>query len=404
MKSTFFHIDNVLSTILVILILKFLPILFQIDFLDPIQNTLEDFEITDIAFSQLQDKSKIEKDTNIVLVNIGMLNRYGIAAQIEMINEHKPKVIGIDSFFRSLKDPVTDSILAEVFKNVENLVLVSKLDRFNWEKEYWDTLEKSNDIFSVNAEYAYANFIIEESNFMTVRDFTPFQYYRDSVQMAFAVKICSLYDDDAVRQIKDRGEETEIINFKRNIDKYETFDVEDIFDKKKDLSFVKDKIVLMGFMGKDIKTLTNQDIFYTSNNDQYVGKNYPDMYGVVVWANIISMMLENEYYNRLPFWMSQVLIILIIYFNMSLLTYLRLKRPRLYEPVSIIWTFLELFLLFWLMLGSFYLLKTEIELSGLFFAVLIGKQGYEVWVDSLKLMFKGRFDRIRKFLGGMKKL
>ena len=85
-KDVIFRWDHLLATAVVIAVIKFLPILFTIDFLDPIQSTMEDFKAGDIVFSQLKDYNKIPVDTNIVLVNIGYLNRKGIAELINIIN------------------------------------------------------------------------------------------------------------------------------------------------------------------------------------------------------------------------------------------------------------------------------------------------------------------------------
>ena len=64
-----FNWNNLFSTLLVIAILKYLPILFSIDMLDPIQNTFQDMQLTDLVFSQVKDNDKVEIDENIVLVN-----------------------------------------------------------------------------------------------------------------------------------------------------------------------------------------------------------------------------------------------------------------------------------------------------------------------------------------------
>ncbi len=92
-------IDNVICTIIVGIILQFLPILFRIDFLDVVQNTIEDFYITDYVFSRMKDYSNVPLDTNIILVNTSNFNRKQIAEQIEIVNKYEPKVIAIDAFF-----------------------------------------------------------------------------------------------------------------------------------------------------------------------------------------------------------------------------------------------------------------------------------------------------------------
>ena len=72
------------------------------------------------------------------------------------------------------------------------------------------------------------------------------------------------------------------------------------YPAKADLSFIKDKIVLLGFMGINLNDKTFEDIFFTPLNERYAGKSFPDMYGVVIQANIISMILNKKYINTMP--------------------------------------------------------------------------------------------------------
>jgi len=76
--------------------------------LDPIQNTFEDMQITDIVFSQIRDYDQIEMDENIVLINNGHLDRKTTAEMIDVLNGLEPKIIAIDAFYRSPKGPEQD--------------------------------------------------------------------------------------------------------------------------------------------------------------------------------------------------------------------------------------------------------------------------------------------------------
>lgn len=106
---------NIISTLIIIIVLKYFSQIFSFDFLDPIQNTLEDFQINDIVFSKMRDNDKVPVDSNIVLVNIGKLNRYGISVVVNALNRYDPKIIAIDAFFRQRKNPEHDKALEETF-------------------------------------------------------------------------------------------------------------------------------------------------------------------------------------------------------------------------------------------------------------------------------------------------
>ena len=53
-------------------------------------------------------------------------------------------------------------------------------------------------------------------------------------------------------------------------------------------------------------------------NDEFAGKVKPDMNGVIVHANIISMVLDGKYIKKMPKWVAWVVAIIIGWIHMSL--------------------------------------------------------------------------------------
>lgn len=382
-------IDNILTTLLIIVILQYFTIIFEIDFLDPIQNTLEDFYISDIVYSKIRNYDEIAIDSNIVLVNIGELDRRGIARQLNIINRYEPKVIGIDAFFRTERGPAVDEPLCRALERTKNLVMVSQLTMLEEDdkKDRFDTLIKSNDIFSRYAESGFANKIINPDDYRISRDCSLIEEVGDTIEPSFAVSIVKFYNHYAYQRVLKRGNDKEKINFKRNIDKYKTFDVNDVFNEGADLESVRGKIVLFGFLGPNLNTLVTEDIFFTPMNKNYVGKSYPDMYGIVLHANIISMILEDSYITTKPEWLSIVFVFLLCYFNMWIYTYIRDNYETFYEPASVAIITLEMILLFIAIILMLHWFNVEIfdpVLRAVFFALLITPMTYEVYHDSLK--------------------
>lgn len=81
-------VDNFFATILVLVILKYFLVFFDIDMFDPIQNTFEDMQITDLFFSQIRDYSQVPIDSNIILINNGHLDRKNVAKMINILNQY----------------------------------------------------------------------------------------------------------------------------------------------------------------------------------------------------------------------------------------------------------------------------------------------------------------------------
>ena len=123
-RSTIFKF---IATIVGSVILSYL-----ISFISERVNILEKFTIaiTDVDFSDLyyQYRPKPEADKNIVIVNIGNLNRSELAVLLQVVSSNNPKVIGGAIFFDQEKDSlniVGTSLLSEEVKSIDNLILAS---------------------------------------------------------------------------------------------------------------------------------------------------------------------------------------------------------------------------------------------------------------------------------------
>jgi CHASE2 domain-containing sensor protein len=402
-KIRFLSWDNLFATLVVFGIIKFLPVIFTIDFLDPIQNTIQDFNAADIVFSQLRDYDEIEKDTNIVLVNIGELNRGGIADLVNKVNSYEPRVIGIDSFFRKRKNHDLDSALSDALSKVKNLVIVSQAVDFD-DDFIFDTVLFSHPLFSSKAVNAYANIVTDESaGFRVVRAITPKEIIKDSIYLFFAVEVAKKVYPEKVKKFLSRDNEVEFVNYKRNIynHKYTALDVNDVLQKKVDLSFLKDKIVLMGFLGPDINTLVFEDIFFTPMNEHYLGKAIPDMYGVVVHANVISMIREEDYIATSSQWLKLLITFFIVYCNMALFYFISVRYEDAYEMANLIITMSELVLMFTIMIYVFYWFTYDIGLrDATVFGILFSATSFELYHGSFKPIIKNVYNKVKKKLIG----
>lgn len=391
-----FNIHNAIATLFLLVIILFFPVIFNLNFLDPIENTIQDLNLSDVVFSKIMDKSNIEMDTNIVLVNIGNLNRRGIAKQLEIINRYKPKVVGIDAFFRKLNNSLNDSTLSAVFRNTKNLVLVSKLV-WNSKAEKFDSIEYCHPFFKQNHKTGFVNFITEEES-RTVRTFTPKQKIGEHFEINFSCVITELYKPEAIKKLNDRNNELELINFRRNFDKFYKIDANEVFEKQDSLDFIKDKIVLLGYMGPNFQTLTTEDIFFTPMNEQYIGKSIPDMYGIVVHANVISMLLDESYYYILDKYLAAAGIFIYVFFLYTFFTYLRQKSEftsRFYEPLSIFSVFASIFLAIFINLNFIYLFRVDLNLMMSILIFLIIIPCYEAYFDSIKPLFEKLIQKLK---------
>jgi CHASE2 domain-containing sensor protein len=386
-------LDALVSTILVFGIIALIPIAFNLDFLNPIQKAIGDFKASDLYYSKIQNRAKITIDTNIIIVNIGALDRAGIAEEINRIKERSPKVIGLDCFFRNLKESETDSILSDALKSEIPIVLASELKGYDEDKNAFDSLSKSNRLFLNNCKTGYANVSIDEEEFKTARYFSIKQQVGKNEEFSFPARIVSFFNPDKYKELISRNNEFEFINFKRNIDKYKVIDADKALDPNYDLSFVKGKIVLFAFLGDNLSTSSTEDRYFSPMNEKFVGKSLPDIYGIIVHANAISQILNSDYINETPYWANIIICFFVAYFTIILLKYFEDKLPNLFEPLSVFFAFMEIIFAYLALLFMLSVFQINIDFEEIFLAIGLAPSVFDSYQGSIKPLILEKLNR-----------
>lgn len=404
MKGSIFKniwIDSVLATAFIFVVIFGLFSLINVfDAIDPVGEALEDVEFNDIVYSSLREDPPA--DDNIVLVNIGRLSRAGIAEQIKIINKYNPKVIGLDSFFPYPKGDAEDSSLVSALRDANNLVIASKLLR--WDKEnVVDSLKLSAEKFSIHAEdFGFANLIVgegvEQDDVKTCRSFRPKEplYTKDSMHLAFAVKLTQYLAPEKVKRFLERDNEVEYINYKGNAYGSETnfaptffaLDVQDVFNENFVPEMIEDKIVIFGFLGNQFGDKYNvEDKYYTPLNQKYAGRGAPDMYGVVIHANIISMILDEDYVYKLEEHYQIIIAVLLCYLNVVAFMWVYYALKNWYDGITKIVQLIELLLILGAIIYSYHLYNINLELTLAMGVVAVVGDSLEVYNGVVKNMF-----------------
>jgi CHASE2 domain-containing sensor protein len=411
---TLFSFDNVaivIATCVMVAMLYVVPKNF--DFLNPITQALGDFDLTDMVFTQFRDEAAITVDTSIVIVNIGDEDRRGIARMIERIDAAAPSVIGIDAFFRAPKedDPEADSLLATVLSSASNRVLVSKVAYIEEAREgpveQWvssavdadrpfDTLETSHPMFRSTASTGYANLIIDqEAAFMTVREVSFEEQCAGRTEYSFPVRIAMQVDPAAARRAIERTSSSEVINFRGGLEKFYSLDADQVLDPSTDLSLLRGKVVLLGFLGSRIGAKSFDDNFFTPLNQHYAGRSYPDMYGVVIHANVLSMILNGSYIDAMPFWLSMVIGFMVLVLNVALFTYIYTHAENWYDALAIAIQLSQSLLILYLTIAVFDAFRYKLALTPALVGVALVGTVHDLYQDSLKKIILGAMARIR---------
>jgi CHASE2 domain-containing sensor protein len=293
-----------------IVVLGSIPINFYA--LNPLKLGLKDFDFHDLSYSKLE----VHKDTNerkITIINIGKTDREGLAMLIEKAAAFQPKVMGLDVLFDGHKDPYQDSILSATLARYPQLVLASQLI---WKDE--SDPYKENFFKTPANDEGYVNMLADDV--ATVRLWSPSfeneKNHHAEPYPSFALTILKKYDSVAYQRQVKRKKTDEIINYTRRINQYQVIQPEDLLTDNVLGERIKDRIVLFGYVNTNTDDI--EDKKFTPMNERFYGKSIPDMNGIVIHANILSMALENNYIRKLPGWFNWFFAVLIGWIHMAI--------------------------------------------------------------------------------------
>lgn len=374
------------------------------DLFSPISDAFKDFELTDIYFSQFKENEDVEE--NIVLVNIGNLDRGGVAELVNTLNAFEPKVIGIDAFFRKPKEPQLDSALVQAFSRTKNLVLVSELIE-NHKTGSIDSIKYSNKMFMQHAYPGFADMIAEGKHSLnTARDCIPKEIKNGDTILSFPSKLVDIYAPEKLNRYLARNHDVEAINYEGNINVHDegstsnsktvftALDWYEVLDKQFTPETIKNKIVIMGFMGDEIGQNNWQDKFCTPLNSQYVGRTAPDMYGVVVHANIVSMILKEKYINDMPDWLNWSLSLCLIFIMIWGFNWLYLNTGEWWDGINMILSLIGVILLSIFMVLIFHLYSYTFDIGLASVALLLSGNLIEIYWGILKPLYMRTKEKI----------
>jgi len=423
-KKVNIWLDSIFATIFVLFFMAGLQKTFEIvnlEGFDAIGEALEDMEITDHVFSNLRDTVPI--DDNIILVNIGPLTRSGIAEQVRIIDKYKPKVIGMDSFFKGFGgDTLASYSLASALENAQaEVVMVAKVDQSDslfevaQGEEVYDFLYKSDSMFIQNTHLAIANLDTEaefQDDVKACRKFPPQRTVINGggTYVAFGAKMAQLFDSTKIDKLLERGKDFELVNYRGDVflrpffynqatgtfemreqqDKYTRFQVLDwnhVIDEDFAPEMIEGKIVLFGFMGEQLGGVAWEDKFFTPLNTKIAGRANPDMYGPVIHANITSMILNEDYIGGFSEFTEAVLGILLLFINVYLFSVIYHKMGAWYDGITKLIQVIEIIALTLLVIYVFSSYNFKMELAIAFFGIALVGDLLEIYYGVIKNVF-----------------
>ena len=322
------------------ILLSFVPWKFEL--IKPIKQGFNDFSVYDLRYSE-PDPTVTRMDTGITLLQIGD-TRQEIAEELDRIAAYHPQVVGIDAIFYNPGDPHTDSSLIAAARKIKQLVLASDYFR-NKDTAYVRTSFFDSRVPGVQ-EGSY-NFV--EDSVDIKRHFRPFFPLGNQQYPSLPARMLQVIAPEDYQYLLDhRGPGT--INYAGNLEHYNVVTLDRLLHplaNEDPGAYFRDKIVFIGFF-KSEKPDVLEDMHFTPMNTRRGGKSFPDMYGVVIHANILEMMIGRHYIHTLPDWGVYGITFVIIFF-INIFYIRRLSKSRKHNH------FLLFLLQFILAIGLLYL-------------------------------------------------
>ncbi len=223
-----------------------------------------------------------------------------IADLLLKVNADSPAVIGLDVLFGARRDPY-DGYLKRAMESVPKLVAGYNLDE--------------NNPYPSRVAAGYVNFIGHDLG--VIRYYRPFVADSGGIRKSFSAAIIEKDDSAIYQRLEKRRHRVEWINYRRNSKGYYIISGSDLLENKVEPLFLHDKIVLLGLVSNNPYNI--EDKHFTPLNDKLVGRSIPDMNGVIIHANVLSMILDHDYIHRSPVLLNLMIAVLITWFHIAFL-------------------------------------------------------------------------------------
>jgi len=284
-------------------------LVLNVSFFDPFTEAFRDFSLTDLYYQKIKDRNGIYKGP-LVLINAENKNRKELSFLLEKIQQSNPRTVGLDIMFTNRQSD-DDTLLRNQFQKHNNFVLPSYPNFENPVESIY------NDSFFTREKNNYVNIEGDNKETSTIRHYYPFYDH----QQAFTTGVLQKFNTSLYQKLlKKKGERVEI-HYWGNLSNFTYFNFDEVMDPGFDTQALTGKIVLVGYLGLPNANLTNridEDMVFTPLNEKLSGRSYPDMYGCVTHANILRMVIEDDYIKVIPEWVNLALSFILIWLMLPL--------------------------------------------------------------------------------------
>lgn len=373
--------ESLLATVLVFLVLWLLFLSINISFkpFNYVVKSIKQINLNDLYFSEIENNSI---DTNIIIINIEDIGRKKISDVLIQVAKGDPDVIGLDVFFSVHRETPDDSLLLATIHQLKNkLVMVSNYKSNVVDDNFW----LLNDV-----QYGHSGILTNSNRTTVVREFEPEIIAAEGPVSAFSAEIALIYNSDAFQNLKKRNNKTETINYIGDANAFRIINYKKLLNyTDAELSILNKKVVMIGFCGGNTQTAVDlQDMFYTPVGFQMTLNRPPDMYGILVHANIVSMIINAKYINHSPAWIIYLSTFILTFLFVILFTYFYVKKHLYFHLAAKLIQLVTFILILWIVFLVFSNYQLSIPTKYLLVSVILSVDVLYLYEAIAVLLYK----------------
>ncbi len=205
---------SIIITVLIFLFIWFLNLIrLNMHYIDPFNNGLKNYEITDIVYAYLSDSSRQQplRTQDLLLVDIGTPDRGRIARLIDRLREAGAAAIGVDVLLGKPPNSPTDSFLQAVIRRTPNLVLACEVDQVNAQGTRFERWKGVDTAFANYSTLGYVNFPANQTR--VIRHFSPQELVGADTLPAFTTALLQIYAPEKAAKLLKRNKPVERIHY-----------------------------------------------------------------------------------------------------------------------------------------------------------------------------------------------
>ncbi len=316
----------------------------------------KEFSFLDTYYAQKMSPEIENLNQQLVLVNVGNKSREELALALDKIQEQKPKVIGVDIIFDVEKEKAIDLFLEKQLQ-APNIISAYAIKSRN-------LIKNSPKIGVFRHKLGYANFNFDKYN-SVIRNFQAKKIIDDFTYTSFGLRVAQSYWGLQKKIDWKNMESNSIpINYNGGLERYFSLDVDDVM-RLDSIPLMRNSIVLMGYLGTPLGNSNDiEDKHFTPLNQEFMAKSAPDTFGVVIHANIIEMLINENELRILPNWALILIGFILTFIAVAYFIKLNKRHIERYmlvrKLVQLGFTILFIWVALWLLSNNIYLKITEL--------------------------------------------